>query len=424
MRSARLNIFQRTQRFWDTLHPYNAGQAMELAQRFDPSAIEDAFNRAIADLGLGEFVVSDGSYTIESTPSPHVSLLQSGQPVQQWLAAQMNVRFDAARSMPFRPFVCDQNGVQTIGVIYQHWPADSVSIRMLMRQWLLRLLDRSTSRMPIALPQGGLFHYFGSAIAGWSVMQQVWDVVGFSSRMKRMRRVGENGAAYGEVDVILKTFQPGLIHAIRDRARHARVTVGDVFVAALAEACSKHGPNAPTDRRPDLALGTIVDLRGRSSRVPKNVFGLFLGFTTSAFAYDDLYDFDALLHSARRQRITSLSRKNAEASQLNMALGLGIAKWIGDPKKLMEFYRKRFALAGGISNVNLTQEWPGEFHPSVIRSYHRTSPTGPMMPLVLTPTTLGDQLSVCCTYRTALAEHGRAGDVVVAFEERLLRYAQ
>ncbi len=423
MHAAPLNIFQRTQRLWDTLHPYNAGQAMELAQRFTPTEIERAFNDALADMGLGTFVVTGGSYTIAPEAPPYLTFSQSAEPVQRLLAVQMNQRFEATRSVPFRPFLCDLGETQTIGVVYQHWPADSVSIRMLMQRWLLHLLKRPAAPAPIDLPAGGLFHYYGPAIADWSLMQHVWDVLGFSARMKRMRRVVETGADAGEVDVILKTFRPGLIGAIRDRSRRERLTVGDVFVAALAEACSKHGPNLPTDHRPDLALGTIVDLRSRSSRVPRNVFGLFLGFTTSAFAYDELYDFDALLHAARRQRIAALARKSADASQLNMALGLGIAKWIGGGKRLMEFYRKRFALSGGISNVNLTHEWPGAFHPAVVRAYHRTSPTGPMMPLVLTPTTLGDQLSVCCTYRTALTEQGRPGDVVDAFEDRLTRYA-
>lgn len=422
MRSAPLNIFQRTQRLWDTLHPYNAAQAMELASPHDADAIAAAFNRAVDDLRLGEFVVTGGRYTIEPRRGD-VELIRSDQPLAPLLTEQMNRPFDAQRSMPFRPFVCrEENGAQAIGLIYQHWPADSVSIRMLMRQWLLRLIDHDAPPVPIALPEGGLFHYFGSPIAGWSLMQQTWEIFGFSSRMKRMRRI-ECPSAARDVEVFLRRMRTGLIHAIHGRARREGYTVGDVFVAALAEACSKHGPNAPTDRRPDLALGTIVDLRGRASRVPKNVFGLFLGFTTSIFAYDTLYRFDALLKSARRQRLMHVCRRSAEASQLNLTIGLAIARALRRPGKLLEFYRKRLALSGGISNVNLTHDWAGELHPSVIRRYHRASPIGPMMPLVITPTTLGEELSVCCTFRRALAPHGRPTDVLAAFEDRLHRYA-
>jgi len=69
-------------------------------------------------------------------------------------------------------------------------------------------------------------------------------------------------------------------------------------------------------------------------------------------------------------------------SPLRMLAGLAVGR-IYSRKKVIEFYRKRVPLAGGISNVNLNRSWPVEFHPDPLLDYIRVSPTGPMMPLVL-----------------------------------------
>ena len=74
-----------------------------------------------------------------------------------------------------------------------------------------------------------------------------------------------------------------------------------------------------------------------------------------------------------------------------MVVGLTIGRLLGRDK-MVEFYRKRMPLAGGISNVNLNRSWAGEFHPEPLLDYIRVSPTGPLMPLVFTPTTLGKKM--------------------------------
>jgi len=71
-----------------------------------------------------------------------------------------------------------------------------------------------------------------------------------------------------------------------------------------------------------------------------------------------------------------------------------------DDRNVKELYRKRMPLAGGISNVTLQRSWAAEAHPKLITEYMRFSPTGPFLPLVLTPTTLGDRLHLGITVRS------------------------
>ena len=414
---ARLNIFQKTQRLWDTYHPYNAGQAAALAQRFEPQAITDAFNAAIADLRLGHFVCDGSRYWIE--PSPPIAVGFVDKSLAEHVSGEMNRAFDARCSFPFRPFVCIEEGRQTIGVVYQHWTADSVSIRSLIRQWILRLIGRAQP-WPMSLPTARMWRAFGGHTAGWSLTAEVARQFGIMSRMKRMRRVGNSTFVRGE-SAVLSTTVLGIIDSLRREARARGATVGDVFLAAATEACALHGVNAAVGDRRDLSMGTIVDLRGKSN-VPERVFGLYLGFMTTPFAAGELSSFDTILARAIAQRHINVHQHAAEASQVRMGLGYAMGKLLGK-KKLLEFYRKRFALAGGLSSVNLTPSWAGELHPHVIADYWRISPPGPFMPIVFTPTTLGDRLTICCTYRTGLFSREKAQRVLGCFVERLTSFA-
>jgi len=106
------------------------------------------------------------------------------------------------------------------------------------------------------------------------------------------------------------------------------------------------------------------------------------------------------------------------SSPVRMLAGFTVGKFY-DRRKIVDFYRKRVPLAGGISNVNLNRTWAASFHPDPLLDYIRVSPTGPMMPLVFTPTTLGDHLHVGFTYRTNLISNDRAQQMAADFTHRL-----
>jgi hypothetical protein len=97
--------------------------------------------------------------------------------------------------------------------------------------------------------------------------------------------------------------------------------------------------------------------------------------------------------------------------------GLTFGKFLS-PNGVMNFYRKRLALAGACSNVNLNRAWEEKYHPDLLQQYLRAAPTGPITPLVFITTTLGDSLSVSLTYRTALLSDAHARDAFELF----LRY--
>ena len=93
------------------------------------------------------------------------------------------------------------------------------------------------------------------------------------------------------------------------------------------------------------------------------------------------------------------------------------------PDKVKQFYRKRVPLAGGVSNVNLNDTWVRRYHPAPVLDYLRVSPCGPLMPLVFTPTTLGERLNFGLTFRESVVSPDRAAALSATFADRLTRVA-
>ena len=217
---------------------------------------------------------------------------------------------------------------------------------------------------------------------------------------------------------LLRESPAGEIHDFRGAARRLGVTVNDLFLSAMAMVCAELAPISRNGKRPDVGLGTIVDLRPSSRVDLSNTFGLFLGFTSVIARPGDLADLSRLIQSIAAQNRLAKKTGVAQASPLRMAIGLMMGK-IYSPRRLVEFYRKRMALAAGISNVNLTGSWLSDVAGQGVVEYVRVSPVGPMLPMVFTPTTLDDRFHVGLTYRSNLIDDERAEKILAAFFARL-----
>jgi hypothetical protein len=171
-----------------------------------------------------------------------------------------------------------------------------------------------------------------------------------------------------------------------------------------------------------LALGVIVDLRGGATDALADAFGLFLGFTSVLCSIQDLRDWNRLIANLAKQ---NRQNKGSAAAQISMLriLGGSIAGHLFSRTQLLEFYRKRLPLAAGISNINLNRTWVADYHPAPILDYIRVSPTGPMLPVVFTPTTLGNRLHFGLTHRVSVLPEDIAAQCADMFADRLISSA-
>ncbi|MBV8781512.1 MAG: hypothetical protein JO353_08955 [Phycisphaerae bacterium] len=417
-----LNIFQKVARQWDAMHPYNAAQLMRLPGQPDPSAIESCWRAALRDFGLGPVHLHGGRYAI-SPLNEHDSLLvipPPGSDLQQFLTDEMNRPFDPIDGLPLRAFVLGVAGSFYFGVIYHHWIADSVSIRALLQQWFLHAYDpqQLPRHAPMKLANSGYWKRFGPGVSGWDPIAAILEISRWSSRLKRVRRVESKQFPDMKIRFTLHRLPVGSPDQLVRAARQAGATLNDLFLGAMAEACDRYVAAPPTPRRHDLALGVIVDLRAQAEALA-DVFGLYLGFTSILCRQEELTNWDQLVDSIARQNRAHKLRREAESSMFRMFAGLLIGRMLSK-RRVLEFYRKRLPLAAGISNVNLNRSWVARYHPDPISEYIRVSPTGPMLPLVFTPTTLGESLQFGLTQRVSVIAAEVADACASDFTNRLL----
>ena len=210
----------------------------------------------------------------------------------------------------------------------------------------------------------------------------------------------------------------GLIDALRGAARRRGVKVTDMLLAAVADACNRHLPLQSRPSRRDLAVGNIIDLRPHARHHLDGRFGLFLGFSYCFCSPRDLNDWPRLLKAIAMQSRACGQAGVAPSSTAWMVAALAVQRFVPS-KGLYHFYRKEMPLTAGLSNVNLNATWARRYHPWPLLDYLRVSPTGPMCPLVLGATTLGDRLRLAITYRQSLVDPAAACQISSAIVQRL-----
>jgi len=337
-------------------------------------------------------------------------------------------RRGSSSTIPFRPFVVRAGGVggtHYLGAIYQHWVADSISMRMLLREWFRRLYDPArVDGRELHVPRGGFWRYFGPHRAGWHPVEGAIVALESMTQFATARRL-DKAAGAQEVTCTLHRLPDGMIDQLVEYARRNRklgMTFNDMLIAAVARAVDQYGAE-PRRCSKDLAVGTIVDLRATSKEDMDHTFGMFLGFTALVVRGDLLPDRERLLRSIAAQNAHMKERRAAQVSMIRMAAGYMQGRFLSS-EQLETFYRNYMPLSGGVSNVNMNRSWPAEYHPEPLLDYIRVAPTGPMVPVVIGATTIGKRFTFVLTRRNSLVDDEHARLLADAFIKELTARAK
>jgi hypothetical protein len=399
-----LNIFQKLMRRWEAVHPYNAAQVMKLTGRPDLDQWNSAWRNTLVACDLGMVNLLGDGYRFEQL-NGHLAALTVRTPdsdLDSYLSTEINRPFTDPHETPFRPFILKQDGFFYAGLVYQHWLADSCSIRMLMREWFCRIYEPARARSrPIRVSTTGYWNSLGPGRGDWPMLQSILDLSRRHIRMRRVRKIDSTALSDHNTAFQLASVEAGLIDRLRDAAHRRGVKVNDIFLTALVQACALHIPMQQRKTRQDVAVGSVVDLRPWCPEHLKKSFGVYLGFTNVICRPAELADFDRALQAVARQTRLQKTTGVAPASLMWMTGALCAGK-LSKPSELYHFYRKELPLAGGLSNVDLSRSWPARYHPDPLLDYIRISPTGPMVPAAITTTTLGSQFHIGITHRVGL----------------------
>ncbi len=121
-------------------------------------------------------------------------VLPPGTQLAEHLSIEINRPFDDAAEPPFRPFMLEAaDGTTTLGLTYQHWVADSAAVRLLLREWFVRLFDPARARPSrFRQPSEGYWRLFGPAAKGAGAWRRpvpssaAISAIGTSARSRRL----------------------------------------------------------------------------------------------------------------------------------------------------------------------------------------------------------------------------------------------
>jgi hypothetical protein len=421
---AKLNVFQRLVRQWDSIHPYNGAQVVKIRGAVDLDLCRRAWLDALEALNLGVVGIRQRTYSYRCLNGEAIfhGVVQcpDATNLETWLSDELNRPFDPDGGVPFRPFVLQEDGHFWMGLCYQHWVADSASIRMLIHEWFVRQFDPAAAKPRVLrFHSGGYLSLFGPHRDGARPTEVLLSTLRWHAKFQKVRRI-EDREKFRDMRLEFLTVPApdGLIESLRSTARKTGATVNDLFLAAIAQVCNDFVPVKRRYRRQQLAIGSIVDLRNGGSDKLRDLFDLLLGFTSVWCTDEVLGDWPTLLQAVAGQTRQQKRCGLPLASCLRMFYGIMAGNCLSRDS-IIEFYRKRVPLAGANSNVNLNNCWAAKYAGDPVLDYLRVAPTGPITPVVFSTTTLGKGLSVGLTYRREIISADSARLMGETFVSRL-----
>jgi hypothetical protein len=166
-----------------------------------------------------------------------------------------------------------------------------------------------------------------------------------------------------------------------------------------------------------MSIGCIVNIRKDLGVDNPRVFGVFLGSFTVTHAMPRGISLREVSIDIRQQT----SRIKRRKLYLGTPLELGLARFMFrcfSPARRKRFYAKHYPLWGGITNMNLNSIW-NENDRTAALDYFRGVSTGPVTPLALSVTTVGNRVNIGLSYRTAVFSRDEIEGVERRFREQV-----
>jgi hypothetical protein len=409
----RLNIFQQLMRSWTSLGPYNAGQAMRVTGIADAARWELAINAVIQQIGLGiaDVLGDRAAFKSGTTAVPYIctgNLTQSAK-------NEINRPF-APSEIPLRFFIIPEGQDHWLLTVYDHWIADSWTIREFMRLILgIYSTEPLEPQHELHLTDQSFEQLFQRRISRLEKPRIVLRAARRYFTHRRSWRFDLANPMDFTAGLSMHVFPHGTVDTLIQCARSRQCSVNDLFVAAIAQAIG----HVTASRRYQLrrrwwaggrncvSVGSIVDIRALADQPLNETFGLFLSSCINTFSRPEQHTLAELIRRAACQTRTFKNRCGAVAAFGELAVVKYFSELYQQPRHKALFFQKNCPLLAGISNVNLTGAWMNRQDQlgRLVQDYIRISPVGPLLPVVFALTTFRSRLNLCLTWRnTALTE--------------------
>jgi hypothetical protein len=417
----RLNLFQSTMLGWRDTHPYNAVHSVRIAQPLDTAALAASIEAQLTRDGLTGLELDRRRERYAWRGGAAHVVIESIDPGSDWQAAlaraferQLNAPFAHDGVIdPFRFFVMPvADDAFFLGLAYDHFIAGGDSIVVLLNAIVLRYAGQPVEGPPLRRYPPTHWRLFLRDPLRFAL--GLGRTPGMVASCRRTLRPRYRAIEDGHNGFVLIHLDSARYRALHDAARGWSVTLNDALMALLLLAQDAVLP--PRDmakRRNELAVASIINLRGAHRDDPRTTFGQFL----SSFRVSHPVPRGITLYELATDVHAATARIKRQKLYLATLFAMAVDRLIGrfqNPQQRMGIYAKNYPVGAGVSALNVNALWRNvEDRGSRIEdqearggqrgapTYIRGVPTGPLSPIVLAVTTCGGSLWGGLSYRTS-----------------------
>jgi len=422
----KLNEFQKNVLRWNRVHPYNAVHAVRIPRPLDQPRLIETINGELESLGLTGLVIDRRRYTFEYGGGParnELKTIDGGNNLLSVLSRefelQLNTAFqDDGAINPFRFFAIREDDGFSLGLTYFHVIAGAEAIILLMK----RLIGRYTGEdLPGFSAPLDLYPKGDPIILRLYPTLLFRKLASYASTVPAMRQASKpryQDFRNPAIGVRVFSLSAKQFETLRGAAKRWGVTVNDLFLALLMNTLSPFAAKRfSATRRRNLSVGSIVNTRRDLGFDPFKTFGLFLG----SFVVSHPVPEEMTVENLARE----IHNYTDKVKRARAYLGTPVDLWLGrvlasvsSASQEKSFYAKANPLWGGVTNMNVNTLWEQREGGCPI-DYFRAVSTGPITPLVLAPTTVGDVVNIGLSYRKTVFSENQMGEFVPHFEETI-----
>jgi len=409
---------------WNEIHPYSAAHVVQIGAALDAARLRDCIHTTLATQGLTCLRFDPERFTFQYEPSAErceFRIIRSQQEPFSALVAEMERQLNLAFAWrepfsPFRFFAVPADDLFFLGLVYFHPAGDAESVVLLLRDIVTVFLDEGPATGPL-----DLYPECRSDLLLRQPAVLARKLLSLPAQVRNLRQ--SQRPAHADADDTTNGFaafslRPEQLGALVDEAKSCGVTVNDLFIALLLRSLSTHAAaRERAGRRRKISIGCIVNIRKDLGLDGLRGFCVFLGSFTVTHEVPPGLGLRELSVDIRQQ--TSLVKRHK--LYLGTALEAGFARCMlkfFSPARRKKFYAKYYPLWGGITNMNLNSSWR-QRDSSRVQDYFRGVSTGPITPLVLSVTTIGERVNLGLSYRTAVFSRSDIEQLQRRFREQV-----
>jgi hypothetical protein len=420
----KLNLFQASMLRWRALHPYNSVHVVRVAHPMDPVRLEEALRGQLEDLGLTGLDLDARRRRYEwrgGAASLVVRVIAGGGEAVAALCREIERELNAGfaaegRVDPFRFFAIDDGAEFYLGLAYDHFVAGGDSIVVLLQGMVSRYLNGTGHEAPARISARRYGPTYARLFRS-QLLSCAKALLGLPKLAASCRRAfrpryappqdGYNALAFIRIDAA-------------DRARLEAcasawgITSHDLLLAILLKGLSPlTARRLESSTRNEIAVASIVNIRRDLGADASDALAPYLAsFRVSHRVPDDmpLRDLAAAVH-AQSSRIKRGKR------YLQTLIGMSIAgvEWrFMSTLQRQRFYAKHFPVCAGTTPLSVDPLWAGGGARNPRLDYVRAVSTGPLAPMILAFTMVGDVINVGISFRTTVFRRDAVDGVAAA----------